>query len=134
MTSAHATFHFFLGAAAGMGLLLPCIWSAARDQRPLSGPLLRWLLVAYGLGLWAVVPNVLGHLGVPQEICDGWWMNAFLLHPLIDRVQDGGKLLGEVGMTMIFCTQYLVLVTSRIQPGKQTVKEELRAFAENTSR
>ena len=132
MTSTHASFHFFLGAAVGMAVLVPGVWSAARDRRPLAKPILRWLLAAYAVGFWAVVPNILGHLGVPHGICDACWMNIFLLHPLIDSLQDGGKLLGEIGMTMIFCAQYVVIVTACIQPPRKSVATEIQAFAAGT--
>ncbi len=87
-------FHFAVGMALGLALGLPTVVLAWR-RRPRLGMLIaRLVVLTYAFGLFAVVPGILRYLGVPSRICDGWWMNLFVFHPLVDQTKSGGLLSG----------------------------------------
>jgi len=96
--------------AVGSALALPCMWHAWRKGALLSAPCMRWLLLSYGLGLYAVFPALLRRLGVPPPICEGWWMNVFLGYPLLNAVKHGGMKAGAFLSGAIFCAQYAALL------------------------
>jgi hypothetical protein len=107
---AHSTFHFSLGLAVGMLALLPGLLGRMKRKERLSPAVARWLFVAYSIGMFAIVPNLLRRVGIPDAVCTGWWMNIFLFHPLIDRVKDGGVLIAEVMVLGCFGLQYLLIL------------------------
>jgi len=100
------------------GLLIGTVWRLARLLRAwrarekLAGHFRAWLLAAYGLGLWAVVPNLLRRAGLPEAACNAWWMNVFLLHPFVNGVASGGRLIGRFSIALVFVLQYAMLVAA----------------------
>lgn len=107
---AQSTLHFAAGMAIGTAAALPSLAAAWRNGRPLAAPFLRWFLCAYGIGAFAIVPNLLRRWGCSPERCESVWMNLFLLHPLIDRAIDRHILIGELAVTGLFCAQYGLLL------------------------
>lgn len=107
---AHIAFHFSVGLATGTVCLLPWLmimFPANERKANLTG---KWIIICYSLGLWAVIPNILRRLGIPENICSGWWMNIFFLHHLINEIKKGGMLIGEITITACFFLQYIVLL------------------------
>ena len=103
---AHTIFHFAVGMAIGTAVLFPPVYRSLTGNGNAAKPMRNWLLAAYGLGTWAVLPGALKWLG----IADGWWMNIFLLHPLINRFKNGGVLVGELLVTFFFVLQYVTVL------------------------
>lgn len=109
---AHSAIHFSLGIVVGTAVALPPLATAWRKGEPLASHFLRWFLLSYGLGLFALVPAFLKAWGCSAGICQGWWMNLFLFHPLLGRLKSGGN---AIGPAIIFCCcafQYLLLLAA----------------------
>lgn len=107
---AHTALHFAAGLSLGMALatlaLARALRAAAAGAGPLSRPLARLLVWSWGLGLFAIAPNVLRALGLPESFCAGGWMNLCLLHPLLDRWVSGGTVIGGCLLVAALSTQY----------------------------
>ena len=89
---AHTALHFSLGMVIGSSVMLPAVVKAWRGGERVARVTARWLVASYALGIYAVVPSLLGWVGLPAACCGGWWMNAFLLHPLLNRWFTGGMI------------------------------------------
>ncbi len=109
---AHTALHFAIGLAVGSAVAAPSVLRAlaGRPQTASLLPLTRMVLLAWTLGLWAVVPNILRALGMPESFCGGWWMNVFLLHPTLDRLVAGGTLIGGILLAAVLAGQYGLIV------------------------
>ncbi|MFC1452492.1 hypothetical protein ACFLSJ_04010 [Verrucomicrobiota bacterium] len=109
---AHSTLHFSVGMIAGSAVAFHVLARAWRAGRGLARAFAAWLLVSYALGVFAVVPGLLRRLGVPDSICDGWWMNVFLFYPLINRVKPGAMTSGPIALAACFGAQYVILLAA----------------------
>jgi hypothetical protein len=115
---ADTIFHIAMGMAAGTAILLPSVYRGLKNGEDTANPIRNWLIAAYGLGAWAVLPGMLKRLGVSE----GWWMNLFLLHPLINRMKGGGVLVGEILVVFFFVLQYVtILVAIRRRMKRESV-------------
>lgn len=110
---AHVTMHFALGVA------LATLIQFGKIRRILGSPdkignrsdiAALWMLWSYAWGVFASVPNLLKAAGSPEWFYRGWWMNVFLLHPLIDQYKDGGILWGATGIVGCFAIHYGVIL------------------------
>jgi hypothetical protein len=111
---AHAALHFSIGLAAGMILQAPALrhaWKRGREQAP---AVLRWLLVSWALGTWAIIPSLLRYAGLPDSFCHGWWMNLFLFHPLINDYGPHGTIIGGALLVSALSFQYALIVAAII--------------------
>jgi hypothetical protein len=106
---AHSALHMAAGLWLGTAAGLPAVAHRWRAGERLAAPVGRLLLLAYGIGALAVVPNVLRRLSAGPEIVGAWWMNVFVLHPTIERFASGGLLKGEVAIAAGFVFHYAVL-------------------------
>jgi len=104
------SFHFGIGMAIGTACALPRLARAWHDDRPLTAAFRQWFLFSYGLGLWAIAPNLLRRLGAPEALATHPAMNIFLLHPLINHSMRGGVLRGAVLVGSIAGLQYLLML------------------------
>lgn len=102
--------HFAVGMTLGVAVFLPAVCHAWQRNAYLSRSVGRMILASLGLGGFAVIPSVLARLGLPVAFCRGWWMNVFVLHPLLDRLRPGGMLIGEVATIALFCCQYVLIL------------------------
>jgi len=109
---AHSALHFSLGMVIGSAATLPRVAKAWIANRTLAGDLRRWLLVSYALGLYAIVPSLLGWCGLPAAFCRGWWMNVFLLHPLLTRLKAGGMIPAGCAICFCFVVPYCLLLAA----------------------
>jgi hypothetical protein len=109
---AHAALHFAAGAALGMAVAAPAVCRAWKVHQRLAPATARWILAAWAAGFWALVPSVLRHWGAPPALCEGWWMNAFVLHPLLDRLVRGGALVGPAALAAVLALQYAVVLAA----------------------
>lgn len=107
---AASTLHFSLGIAVATAAALPRLARRWHAGGAVSGPLRRWLMASYGLGLWATAPAWLPSLGIPGAWCVQWWANVFLFHPLLTGLKQGGRLYGACAMAILLAAQYLVLL------------------------
>lgn len=105
---AHSAMHFGAGLATGTVACLPFLKEALKTDTSRNAGY--WLAAAYGLGCFAVVPSLLGLLGVPESITSAWFMNIFLFHPIIDYLKSGGKLIGETLIVSCFLFQYSIML------------------------
>jgi hypothetical protein len=117
----HSAVHFALGVVVATSFFAPGILHALRRQQKLAPLLRRWLLSSYAVGLWAVVPAILRHVGLPEAACSGWWMNIFLFHPLLSHLHLGGVIIGGFCLALVLALQYgtlLLALWSVRHPGK----------------
>jgi hypothetical protein len=106
----HSTLHFSLGMVVGTALTCRPLLDAWRRGAALAPHLRRWLIVAYGLGVYAIVPNLLRRAGVAHDVCEAWFMNVFLLSPALNRLVQGGTIYGPFVMGLLVVLQYLTLL------------------------
>ena len=104
--------HFAAGMAVGTAVAAPRLWRQWTERRAVATPIRRWLLWSYGLGLYAVVPNMLLRCGLPEGLFRGAWANIFLLHPILDGMGAGGMYKGAAAAAAIFAVQYLVILAA----------------------
>lgn len=109
---ADASFHFAAGMATGMLLAAPRLYRAWERGTPLAPEVLRWLATSWGLGFWSIIPSLLGYIGLPASLCQGWWMNLFLLHPLINHHGPHATIIGGAALATCYVAQYLVVLAS----------------------
>jgi len=109
---AHSAIHFAVGMAVGSAVAARPLARAWFSGGAIAGRLAQWLALSYALGLYAVVPALLRRAGVPAWVCEGWWMNVFLLHPLITALMAGGSVVGPTVLGMSIASQYTVLLVA----------------------
>jgi len=109
---AHSTLHFSVGMVAGSVFTLPPLLRSWNGGARLSPLFSRWFAAAYALGIYAVIPGILRRLGVPDAVCDGWWMNVFLLYPWINQVKPGAITMGPMVLGACLGSQYVLLVAA----------------------
>jgi len=105
-----STSHFAVGMVVGTAAATPLLWRQWRQRGSSATAIGRWLLWSYGLGLYAVVPNILLRCGLPDGLCRGPWMNVFLLHPLLDGMGTGGMYRGGAAIAVQFAAQYILML------------------------
>jgi len=109
---AHSTLHFSLGWLVGTAASAPAFCRAWMANYRLSPFFRRWFLRSYLIGIYAVIPGILRRMGVPDAICDGWWMNVFVLYPLVNRWKHGAVTLGPLVLGACLGAQYVILVAA----------------------
>ena len=107
---AHSALHFSAGLVTGMAVLAPAALEAFRSGSGLYRAVRRWVAVSWALGVFAIVPSLLHHIGVPPVVCNGWWMNVFFLHSLINGLSQGGDLVGAATLVACFTAQYAAVL------------------------
>jgi hypothetical protein len=107
---ANAALHFAAGLALGMALQSPVIRRAWSQGPSLTRALVRGMALSWGLGLWAIIPSLLHHAGFPESFTGGWWMNLFLLHPLINRWGPHATIIGGAALVGCFAIQYAAIL------------------------
>ncbi len=107
---AHANLHMAAGMAVATAVTAWPVVRAWWQRRPMAKPVARLLLASYGLGLWALMPNLVTSAGGSPAIHRAPWANIFLAHAWIDQRNDGGLLVGELLMVALFALHYAVLV------------------------
>ena len=116
---ADASLHFAVGMAAGILCQTPALRRAWGRTGGVAVPLTRWITVSWALGFWAIVPSLLRYSGLPGAFCSGWWMNLFLLHPLINRFGPHATIIGAAAMVAGFALQYTIILTAIARWGKR---------------
>jgi len=116
---AHSALHFTLGAALGTAWTGPALLRAWRAGKPLAARFRRWLLLSYALGAFAVVPSLLGWLGVPAAVCRHGLMNVFLFHPLLTRLRSGGLIPAAGAVILWFLVPYALLVAAILRARRE---------------
>lgn len=119
---AHTALHFAIGLAAGTALSGPAVLRALRNRRaavPCAPSVTRMVAWSWTLGLWAIAPNVLRALGLPEAACAAWWMNVFLLHPAVDRLHAGGTLIGGALLVAVLAAQYGLILLAVALAGRR---------------
>lgn len=109
---AHSTLHFTMGWMVGSALSAPAVRHAWKTGSTLSPAFRRWFALSYLVGIYAVVPGVLRRLGVADAICDGWWMNVFVLYPLVNGWKSGAVTMGPLVLGACLGAQYIILVAA----------------------
>jgi hypothetical protein len=110
---AHSAIHFSIGMIAGSIATFPPIIKVWLGQAALTKKISRWLLISYVTGIYAIIPSLLGWLGLPNNFCNGWWMNIFLFHPLINKLGTTGRLIpATIAVFLCFIIPYTVLLAA----------------------
>ncbi len=107
---AHATLHFAVGFLVGTAFALPGLLRRLRRGGRLSPGFAYWILLSYGLGVWAVMPHLLYRVGAPFGLREQLWANLFVGYPLIHRFGWGGVFLGTAACTALIAGQYTCLL------------------------
>jgi len=89
---------------------LPAVRRAWRRGERLARPIGRCLLLAYGLGLLAVMPAILLRLGADAAWGNAWWANLFVGFALIRRLGLPSIVLGELFLAALFGLHYGVIL------------------------
>ena len=108
---AHSAIHFALGAAVATAAAAPSLRAAFQGRRSLARSVGGWLLLSWAAGLYAIVPGLLHYAGLPDRICNGWWMNVFLFHSALRHVR-AGDIIGAMVLAAFFAAQYAVLLAA----------------------
>ncbi len=115
---AQSTLHFAFGMAIGSAWALPQLWQRWKRRAALTGVIGRWLLLSYGLGLYATLPSILRRASNGAEWATDTWANIFLFYPLIERLNTPSIALGEFCIAACFAAQYgLILLAIRRAEG-----------------
>ncbi len=109
---AHSSLHFSVGWVVGSLCSLPLSRRMLRKGRRLSAAFRVWFVVSYAVGIYAAFPGILRRLGVQDAVCDGWWMNVFLLYPFLNEVKPGAVTMGPIVMGACLGLQYAALVAA----------------------
>lgn len=109
---AHSALHFSLGMAVATAATAPPLRRAWRAGERVAGKLRTWLVACYACGLYAIIPSLLGRVGVPERICRSGWMNVFLLHPALTRLKPGGTVIGPAVLLACIVMQYACLLAA----------------------
>ena len=112
---AHSALHFSLGMSLGTLIAMPRLFRAWRASLKMSTPLARWFLLSFSLGTLAVLPGLLRRMGLPDSLCDGWWMNVCVFYPFLNKLKSGGDILGLAGISFLFAIQYGVLIATLVR-------------------
>jgi hypothetical protein len=115
---AQSTLHFAFGMAVGSVWALPALWKVWWQRIPISRTIGRWLLLAYGLGLYASLPSILRRLSNGADWTTGSWTNLFLFYGLIERLDAPSIALGELAIAACFGAQYALILLA-IRRAKQ---------------
>ena len=119
---AHSTMHFAVGLAAGTCILLPQVLAKIKAGEKTCKAIEKLLTCAYILAGFSVIPNILRHSGFPDSFCSGWWMNIFLLNPLLDKLKPGGMLIGEILIVLFFVLHYSIIIAALLRNRSRSVK------------
>lgn len=109
---AHAALHFALGMTVGMAAAAPRLRRAWQAGRAIAPAAALWLVTAWAMGGFAIIPSLLRYAGVPESVCGGWWMNLFLFHPLINASLRQNAIAGSAAFMGLFALQYLVILAA----------------------
>lgn len=113
----HSTLHFAIGLVIGTIGGLPWIWHRIIMRQPVAHMMKRWILISWILAFIAIFPNLLRQIGVSENIISSSWMNVFLFHTTIARLNAGGIVRGGVCIVFCFVLQYssILIAINRIR-------------------
>lgn len=113
---ADRSLHFGFGMVLGVLVVVPRLVRSWRSGEMVSRDLSRLLVVSCGLGVLAIVPNLLHKAGCSITFCSGWWMNVFVGHHLLGKLKPGGgALIGQILITACFSMQYVLVFAALIR-------------------
>lgn len=111
---AQSTLHFAFGMAIGSAWVFPGLWRRWKQALPMTTTIGRWLVLAYGLGLYASLPSLLRRFTGGAEWSTAGWTNLFLFYPLIEKLDLPSIALGELCIAACSAAQYgLILLAIR---------------------
>ena len=120
---AESVFHFATGLAVGTAAFLPTLVKRFKAGKRLAAFFARWFAVAFGLGVLAIVPGLLVRIGMPERYLTAWWMNIFVLFPILDSLKRGGFIVGTAFILICGAIMYgallLAIVRSRRRSGEK---------------
>ena len=109
---AHAALHFAFGMTVGMAAAAPRLRRAWQAGKTIAPATVHWLGSAWAMGAFAIIPSLLRFSGVPESVCGGWWMNLFLLHPLMNASLPQSTIVGSTAFMGLFVLQYLLILAA----------------------
>ena len=113
-----------------MAATAPALLRAWRADAPVARPTARWIAASWALGFYALIPSFLRHWGAPEAICGGWWMNLFVLHPLLERLGHRGPIWGGAALTACYILQYGVALLA-LRRARTPTLAQAKCLSEN---
>jgi len=115
---AHSALHFSIGMAVGSAATLHGVARAWLARANVADPIGKWLLISYGLGIYAILPSLFRWCGVPETVTSGWWMNVFLLHPFLTGLKAGGMIPAGFAILLCFVIPYALILAALWRKGR----------------
>src|SRR5262245_11909656 len=110
---ADANLHLAAGLAVGSAIGIVPVARAWFAGRPLTRPIGFLIVATCALGVWSILPNLVGKLGV--HIAGHRIADVFVLHTSLDRKTDGGLLVGEMVIAAIMVAQYAIVIAAVVR-------------------
>ena len=107
---ADSILHFAAGLAVGTAAFLPALVRRLKAGAATSAFFARWFAVAFGLAVLAIAPGLLVRAGMPEHFLTAWWMNIFVLFPVIESIERGGLIVGTACVLACAGVLYLSLL------------------------
>ena len=101
--------HFALGMGIGTAITLPGLAKAWASGQGLAGATGRMLVFAYGVALFAIIPNLVSFAGM-GGLARSPVMNVFLLNPWLAENVSAGKLISGAALLFGMAFHYVVLL------------------------
>lgn len=105
---AHPNLHAALGFVIGSAITVLPVAYAWWRHRPMGRPVGVMLLLTYGLGVLAIVPNLLVEIGAFATLEAVPLRDVFVLHRWLDQRASAGLLIGEVILFAHFVMHYAI--------------------------
>ena len=115
---ADANLHLAAGLAVGSAIGIVPVARAWLGGRPLARPIGFMILATCALGVWSILPNLVGKVGI--HIAGHRIADVFVLHTTLDRRTDGGLLVGEMVIAAIMVAQYAIVIAAVVRARRRT--------------
>jgi hypothetical protein len=117
---ADANLHLAAGLAVGSAIGVVPVARAWLAGRPLARPIGFLILATCALGVWSIVPNLVGKAGI--HIAGHRIADVFVLHTTLDRRTDGGLLIGEFVIAAIMVAEYAIVIAAVVRARRRARK------------
>ena len=107
---AESVFHFAVGLSVGTAAFLPALVRRFKTGDPMAPFFVRWFAVAFGLAVLAIIPGLFAKIGLPDRFLAAWWMNIFVLFPILNSLKHGGFIVGTAMILGCGAVMYISLL------------------------
>ncbi len=116
---ADLNLHLAAGLAVGTAIGLVPVARAWLAGRPLARAVGVMIAATCALGLWSIMPNLLGKVGL--HLAGHRVADVFVLHASLDRRTGGGLLLGEMVIAATLVAQYAIVIAAVVRARRRSV-------------